>query len=189
MPQNMILYLCRHGETEKNYDKRFGSGTDVLNKNSDLNHIGEFQSMTMGDYFRRSDIKIDIACTSSTIRGLKTVELITQFTEDPSVLIHCDDRLYNLSVDKDRVRLTTEFLELISKLREKYSGKTILMVTHNHIIDIIYNLYVNPSHRETGGGKIKVENCSLSKMLFDDAGQVSVEFWDMKVKPMYELRD
>lgn len=186
----MRIIVIRHAETEKNFDKRSGSGINLTSKNSDLNHNGIFQAMAMGDYLN-SSYHIDAIYTSPALRTLKTAELILQRLET-DVDMHVDDRLYNWDISKDRSQLTESLLSLMKKVHDKFGKtsemKTIVFVTHNHIIDILYNMYVDTEYFLETEKKYKVDNCSIGSIVISDHEHKS-DFWAKKLRITYDLID
>lgn len=194
MISSMRIIVVRHAETEKNFDKRSGSGINIFSKNSDLNHNGIFQAMSLGEYLNMT-YHIDAIYTSPALRTLKTTELILQRLET-DVYMHVDDRLYNFELAKDKTLLSEAINSLIMTVAEKFGKgdkiKTIVFVTHNHIIDILYNMYINKDFFSETGKKYKVENCSFGSLIFspvDKCDYIESEFWGKKLLCKYSLTD
>jgi broad specificity phosphatase PhoE len=190
----MNIFIMRHGETNKNFDKKSGSMSDFTTKNNDLNHNGILQSMKVGEYFKCHH-KIDVIYTSPALRALKTTEFIMQYMEATDVELHVDERLFNSTDEKNRTKLEHNLTHLLNKIHLRHTGKNILLVTHNHVIDVFYNMYIQhgwSNHNE----KYKVENCSIGRISFsfdntqlvcNQINDEKGEFWDCKIRTTYAL--
>jgi len=191
----MRLYIVRHAETERNRSKKSCSDSDVLDKNSALNDDGRFQAMKLGEYFK-SECLMDAIYCSPALRSFKTAELIFQFMKNSDTNMYFDDRLYNLDVIKDKSKLKSDLMSLILSIHKKYGQgdvpKNILLVTHNHIIDVMHKLFVEQVNDLDTTPKYKVDNCSVScveVVKIDSDIKFSVKFWDMTLRTTYLLID
>lgn len=201
-PTNQIIqkstkiFVMRHAETEKNRTKRSNSGSDIYDKNSSLNDIGSFHSMKMGEYLKLN-YSMDAIYCSPALRSLKTAELLVEFMDSADINIHIDNRLYNFDDEKNKIKLKAEIDSLMKSIYSKYNGKNILLITHNHIIDIIHRTFVHNLSNEQIENipKYKVNNCSLSCLnispINDDNSifKASIEFWDKNLRTTYSLMD
>lgn len=201
------LYILRHAETDKNIIKSqnitltshfkaanptssgmidLGSSSLMYNKNCTLNHNGKEQAKIVGDYFKTMDHKITAIYSSPLIRAVETADIIIKRLspgEDVSIDFNIDDRLYCSKTNKMMCEadLLKDINELILEMISKYKGYDIVMVTHNHIFNVINKLYIQKPQEKT-----KVSNCSLSCIEFTSSVPKPL-YWTKKIKINYEL--
>ena len=172
----MKLYVVRHGQTLANT-----LNTVSGDKESPLTIKGIKQAKELGIIFK--DINFDIVFSSPLLRAIDTARLITKKT------IHLDERLierdyglnerklikdtnpeeiwdYNLNTDKyenetvkDILKRTADFINF---LKENYSDKTILVVTHSGISRAIYYT-INKLPKDGKLNKLELSNCSWTE--------------------------
>lgn len=83
------LYLCRHGETEWNRERRIQGRTDI-----ELSAEGEAQAAALGQFFVRERPKADIIVSSPMKRAQKTAQIVAEtlglpcVTDDDIIEVH-----------------------------------------------------------------------------------------------------
>ncbi len=81
-----MVYIVRHGQTEKNKAKVLQGRSDVP-----LNEEGRRQAKLVADWMEREGIRIDTVYTSPLIRAVETAEIIA-----PGASLQTDDRLIEM---------------------------------------------------------------------------------------------
>lgn len=173
----------------------------IVDKNCKLNQTGKIQSNIVGDYLNDAKIIISAVYSSPLLRAVETADIITKHlgncSSDMEVEFIVDDRLFSGKKDKvvSKEHLTYDILELLNEIVELYEGKNILIVTHNHIIDIIGNI-INDTYNQANQN-IKAENCSISCIelihKYDEENEINkidtmkILSWCKKIKVSYEL--
>ena len=172
----MKLYVVRHGETLANTLKTVSG-----DKESPLTIEGINQAKNLGEIFK--DINFDIVFSSPLLRAIDTARLITKKT------VHLDERLierdyglnegkfikdtnpdeiwdYNLNTDKYENETVKDILNraesFINFLKENYSDKTVLVVTHSGLSRAIYYV-INKIPKDGKLNKLELSNCSWHK--------------------------
>lgn len=152
----MKLYVIRHGRTNKNDEGVFNGRYD-----EDLNETGIQQAEIVREELENYDI--DLIISSTLKRAMHTAEIINT----RNIPIIYDDRLverdfgsYTLkpvnSVDWDKCgsyycdkyedveaikEVCERVYEIINEIKEKYSDKNVLIVTHNGVARAIYSYF------------------------------------------------
>lgn len=152
----MYLYVIRHGQTDWNIEKKLLSVTDVS-----LNSTGIEQCKKAEELVR--NLNYDLVICSPMQRTRQTAEIINS----KKVPIIYDDRLiernansiegidvreidyrgfWTLGKDSIKDEETIEeckhrVYEFLDEVKEKYSDKNILIVTHNGICRLIYTYF------------------------------------------------
>ncbi len=173
----MKIFVLRHGETEENI-------TGVLQgkMETSLDKLGEEQALS-----RRNDVlknHIDLVISSPRIRTIRTAELAA-----PNIPLITDERLRSRDhgefqgLRRDQINIAdywnykknTQYKaaesvgdlfnrvdSLLKEIKEKYSDKNVLLVTHSGICRILY-YYFNgiPEDGELTG--YKSVNCSFEE--------------------------
>lgn len=143
----MKLYVVRHGQTDWNLNGKIQGVSDI-----ELNETGIEQAYELKDKIK--DYKIDVIISSTLKRAKKTAEIINEaFGVD---IIHTEkivergfgkfegrifetfdmDMLYDLTMNysEDDVEPVLDLCDRIStfleEVKEKYSDKNVLIVTH-----------------------------------------------------------
>jgi len=172
----MRIYVIRHGETFEN-----ASNCLVGRIDSDLTSEGINQASIVKDKFK--DKKIDLIVSSPLKRCVETAKIIS----NNRIKIELDDRLlgrdhgeftgmhkskvnfddywnYNKNIKYEQaenvVDLYNRVKELILSLKEQYSDKNIILVTHSGVIRVMY-YYFNGIPDDGLLGEIEIENCSV----------------------------
>ncbi|WP_199624825.1 histidine phosphatase family protein [Paenibacillus alkalitolerans] len=160
MSDNTIIYLVRHGQTEWNVQHRFQGHMD-----SPLTEFGISQAQWLGDAL--SENQIDLIFSSTSLRALKTAEIIRRDREVS--ITKCDDfKEINLGVwegqTQETVKATFEvqfnnfwnnprefhvensetFIDVRNRALNKLldivkssTGKSILIVTHTVVVKLL----------------------------------------------------
>lgn len=190
---DMKLYIIRHAETNKNRLKKSMNASDVYDKNSSLNDAGIFNAMKIGEFFKFESLKnnkIDVIYCSPALRCFKTAELIFQYCENQEIDVYCDDRLYSFESMKDKLKLKTELTSFVNAILQKHSGKNVLIITHNHCIDVLHKIYVeklqDDEYISSEYSPYKVDNCAMSCINFTN-DSYNVEFWNQTLRTQYDL--
>lgn len=173
----MKIFVLRHGETEENI-----TGVMQGKMETKLNQTGMEQAIK-----RREDVlknHIDLVISSPRIRTIKTAELAA-----PDIPLIIDDRLRSrdhgefqgkrrdeINIDEywdykkniqyreaeSVVDLFNRVDSLLKELKEKYSDKNILLVTHSGICRILY-YYFNGIPENGDLRSYKSANCSFEQ--------------------------
>lgn len=174
----MKIYSTRHGQTDYN-KKDFVLGTTDI----ELNETGLIQAGKLAEQIRNSDLQIDVIVASPMKRALKTAEIIA----DANCLeIVTDDRLREWDYGKfeGKHRMTEGFADnkrnfgvrmgktgesllqlshrvytALDEIIEKYSGKTVLIVSHGGICRVIETYFHDMTIEEYSNWFM--ENCQL----------------------------
>jgi broad specificity phosphatase PhoE len=198
------LYIIRHAETDKNIAKSDSQNLEssfMQEKNAYLNRNGKFQAMILGHYFRDTNIDISAIYASPMLRTFETADTIMKYIDDTngSIEIIAEQRLLSGTVShkkheqydldkkiKDKEKLRELVLDLIKDILDSYDDENIILITHNHIIDILYSIFVNKEHDKTK--KYKVPNCSISCLEFNKSIEdCKVIYWNKTIKVEYNL--
>lgn len=175
----MIVYLVRHGETDYN-KKGIVQGQLPIR----LNKTGQSECMALRR--KLNDVNFDYCFTSPLVRTFETAMLIVGHR----VLIKRDDRLterglgklegksikgyqieklwdYKLNYTYDDIERIQDLFkrcnEFVCYLKENYSDKTILVVSHSSVIRCLHFILTN-SDLNSDLTRFKVENCHLEKI-------------------------
>ena len=200
------LFIIRHAETDKNKCKQEHNRakhnvyiTDenkneidlslslFFEKNCKLNHNGKIQAEILADYFNSIQHKICAVYSSPLIRAIETADIIfKKIVEKEYVDFIAEDRLFSGCKNKftNKQSLIEEVKQLIQELVETYEGYDVILITHNHIFNIIHKLYSLELH--VLQDKVKVDNCSMSCLEFTN-GKCNILYWSKKVKMTYVL--
>ena len=149
-----MIYIVRHGQTEKNKANVLQGRSDVP-----LNDAGRRQAEEVRDRFREAGIRFDLVYTSPLIRAVQTAEIIAGGTPQivderliemdygpyegmdlsnpaPEVLTFFRDFVHNPAPDGMEPlqavvdRLGTFLEEILEEIREGAAEKNILISTH-----------------------------------------------------------
>lgn len=173
----MKLFVLRHGETKENITGMMQGNMDTL-----LNEVGEAQALS-----RREDVlksNIDLIICSPRTRTIKTAALAA-----PNIPIIIDERLrsrdhgefegmardeINIS-DYWNIKKNTKYERaesvkdlydrvesLLKEVKEKYSDKNVMLVTHSGICRILY-YYFNGIPEDGDLMEYKSHNCSFEQ--------------------------
>jgi Fructose-2,6-bisphosphatase len=198
------IYILRHAETDKNLKKNSiksklcdleskNNFVDVLfssyiyDKDCPLNKCGKLQANIVGEYIEKEDEKIQAIYSSHLLRSIQTANIITKHLNKNKIInFDIDKRLFGGEKKLDNQNnLEQDIRKLFVEIINKHSGFSVLLVTHNHIINVINNLYFNDNLKN------KVDNCSLSCIEFKNVktgdSDYQVIFWNKKIKIKYEL--
>lgn len=172
----MKLYVVRHGETVENMNNCLVGRID-----SDLTNEGINQAKVVKEKFKNKHI--DLIVSSPLKRCVKTAEIISdgkieiklderllgrdhgEFTGMHKSLVNFDDYWnYNKNIKYEKaenvVDLYNRVKKLILELKEQYSDKEIILVTHSGIIRVMY-YYFKGIPDDGLLGEIEIENCSV----------------------------
>lgn len=176
-----MLFVARHGQTESNLENKVCGITDI-----NLTDKGIEQAKELGE--KLSKCKIDIIISSPMKRAKKTSEIISNII---SADIIVDHRLFeqNYGTYEGILRDDVDFLNskkqfaikypngesmlqvaqriynFIDEIKEKYSSKNILLISHGGVCRIIHTYFHDISNEEfykyvLGNCEIKVYNFS-----------------------------
>jgi probable phosphoglycerate mutase len=160
--------LVRHGETDWNAERRLQGHTDI-----DLNARGLAQAEQMARAIKRINLAFDVLYTSDLQRAAKTAKAIEQlFATSAITNAELRERhlgaLQGLTTDEApqlepelwRSHLSRNITEelrggesiqqfadrinaALKKIREQYLGKTVLLVSHGGVLDMMYRIASN----------------------------------------------
>jgi broad specificity phosphatase PhoE len=152
--------------------------------------------MKIGEFFKFESLKnngIDVIYCSPALRCFKTAELIFQYCENQEIDVYCDDRLYSFDSIKNKLKLKTDLNNFISDVLTKHHGKNVLIITHNHCIDILHKIYVENLHDDeyvnSEYSSYKVDNCAISCINFVNPTTYDIQFWNRMLSTHYNLID
>ena len=200
------IYIIRHAETDKNIFKKNNitqinslDSSLIFDKNCKLNHTGKIKAGIVGDYFASMENNISIVYSSPLIRAVETADIILKRVGG-DVDFSVDERLFCGKIDKltGETNLLSDVQEFIENIVSIYMGYSVILVTHNHIFNIIRKLYMNdliPTQEQdclsqlvSPQQKYKVENCSMSCLQFADTVKIpQINFWAKHIKVSYSL--
>jgi len=187
MSNNLLIYIIRHGRTEKNFKK--ATCTESINDtNSKLDHIGRLQAILVGQFFYNNESarKLVGIYTSPRLRTLQTAELIMTYA-GKDIDISTKDVLKKKFSSKEYTpeslkERKDELRNLLLNIYEKYKDTNgcVALITHNHIINLLHAMYTNSSD------KFKVDNCCINCLKISN-GNIEPVFWDKKIKQEFVL--
>lgn len=153
----MKIFLVRHGQTEANANNLFNGRNE-----KDLNDTGVSQAKELSSQIK--DLPIDLIISSPLKRTVQTASILNtknldiilddriierdfkELTLKPTNLISNTDRLYNLGSYEEVEEIEAfqsiydRVEDFICDIKNKYSGKNILVVTHGDII-VAFQMY------------------------------------------------
>ena len=180
----MKLYVIRHGQTEWNVLKKMQGSVDIP-----LNEKGIEQAYITKEKLK--DINIDLIFSSPLKRARKTAEIIS---DDMNVEVIIADELsercygefeginklsfdynefwsYNKNKNYDKAENVQLFFDrvykFIDELKDNYSDKNILIVTHAGVVKAI-ECYANGMLPDEEIGPFLPGNCSVSEYIIGE---------------------
>lgn len=152
----MYIYVIRHGQTDWNIQKKLLSVTDIELNNTGIEQCKEAEKLVR-------NLNYDLVICSPKMRTRQTLDIINT----KKIPVIYDDRLIERdaksiegidvttinyrnywTVGKDELEdsetieeCKVRVYELLDELKEKYSNKNILIVTHNGICRLIYTYF------------------------------------------------
>ena len=183
-----ILYYIRHGETENNNRKIYTGQKDV-----ELNKVGIRQAHDLGIKFKEAGV--DLIISSPLLRAKKTANIINDYigkeimiddrfkevdlgvydglTEKQiSEIIQTKYKNNNFAFYNDNstwgenaVAAKKRVYEGLDNIKNKYSDKKILLITHGFIVRVINN-YFNPKISFSKFFNHLPENAEIRKVTF-----------------------
>jgi len=174
------IYLLRHAETDANKNFIVQGRMD-----NPINETGIDQAFKTGEYLKTMSINFDLVISSPLKRAYKTADLVNH-----GMVIHrpiiidknliernfgdydgrkiTDDYYYltrnglipNMETDdvlEDRVEMA------LKEIAEKHENKTLLIVTHSHVIKALLKRYVKGFTYHDF-----LHNCSLNHLIYED---------------------
>lgn len=180
----MNLYVVRHGQTDWNIYNKIQGLTDIS-----LNEVGHEQAEQTAKIFKNIDIEFIISSpleraldTAKHINKYKQTSLIiderlkeryfgdfegnsdlSQFNCNINILLDYNKNYNSYKVEpiQDLYKRVAEFLE---ELKVKYCDKSILLVTHNGIIQVIESILNNHS-RQDNLLEMSLNNCEYRRYI------------------------
>ena len=174
----MKIYYVRHGQTDWNLAQKMQGGQTE----KPLNETGIEQAKETGKELE--NVKYDIIICSPMHRAEQTAEIINQ---DRNVPIIVDERIrerklgeleghditeementiwdydlnYNIPEGENLHDFEKRILDFFEDIKQKYAGKTVLVVAHGGIAKVIKShLYGMPKSRNLS--EIKMQNCEI----------------------------
>ena len=173
----MKLFVLRHGETTENITGMMQGNMDTV-----LDKTGEEQALSVRDKVLASNI--DLVICSPKKRTIKTAELAA-----PNIPLITDDRLKSRDhgefegMSRDEININdywnikknNEYIKaesvgnlfnrveaLLNEIKEKYSDKNVLIVTHSGICRVLY-YYFNGIPEDGDLMEYKSHNCSFEQ--------------------------
>lgn len=171
----MKLYIVRHGETDWNKNKMMQGNTDIP-----LNQNGISQALSISKLLE--DKNIDVCYSSPLTRAYETAKLITnngsiiidkrleerdlgEF-EGKSCNLYDSHYYWNRKINSSSYGvesandLITRVQSFYDELKNKYSEKSILIVTHGAIVRTL-NFIIEGYDDETDFSSFDVPNCHV----------------------------
>lgn len=177
---DILIYLVRHGRTEKNLKKSHNEISS--DKNSKLDHIGRLQSIIIGQYFysQQNECKLVAVYSSPRIRTMQTLDLILTYA-GKNIEMQTDERLVK-SINLKEMEIN--FKSLLQSIYNRFKGTmgSILLITHNHIIDMAHKIYSSEPNNN-----LKVDNCSISCLRMCTSSSIEPVYWDKTVQLDFNL--
>lgn len=186
----MRLLVMRHGETDWNLAHKMQGRTDI-----ELNAEGERQAREGRELLKNE--KIDVVIHSPLRRAARTAEIVAS---EHSIMREVDERLteralgswegkraedirdeeldlawtYGVEVEVDGIESLSDVFsrieEFLDELRAKYSGKTVLAVTHGGVIKVIEAKLGEISEDACLCG-VKTKNCEIRCYELEDRAE------------------
>ena len=191
--------LVRHGETDWNAERRLQGHTDI-----DLNPRGKAQAAQMAKAIKAIDLQFDVLYTSDLLRAAKTANAIeivfnTKAIVDPALrerhlgvlqgvttaeAPQFDAELWKNHLSRDIheelrggesiAQFAERIHQALEKIRLQHLGKTILLVSHGGVLDMMYRL---ASKQALDAEKaVSVPNASLN-WISHDGNTWKVDRW------------
>lgn len=159
-----MLYVIRHGQVDTNVKNQVNGWNE-----EELNKTGIEQAKKAGEKLK--NIKIDMVFCSPLIRTKQTYNYLNL---DNTIPIFYDDRIKernsnsmvyasvesidnNIWYDKSKIiiyentegfrNIIDRIKEMLEEIKEKYSNKNVLLITHGDVCKAIY-LYFNPNIKD-----------------------------------------
>jgi probable phosphoglycerate mutase len=182
--------LVRHGETDWNAARRLQGHTDI-----DLNTRGLAQANQMAHALKKINLQFDVLYTSDLQRAAKTARAIealfkTSAISNSALRERHLGALQGLTTDEAPIRepalwkshlsrnieerlrngesiqqFADRIKTALEQIREQHSGKTILLVSHGGVLDMMYRIASNqPLHAEK---MVAVPNASVNWISHD----------------------
>lgn len=172
----MILYLVRHGETEKNQYGLVQGQTEADLSEKGIKDAEELQELI-------ASLNIDVVISSPLRRAIDTAKIIT----NNKYPINIDDRIiernwgmcegisieevdtvkcwnFYINTDDNRIETVQDFMkrlsEFIEDIRLKYQDKKVLVVTHSAVLRGMHYL-VNGVPEDGDMSKIDIPNLRI----------------------------
>ena len=177
----MQVFVTRHGQTEWNVLKKVQGRKDL-----ELNETGINQAIQTRDYLRNSDF--DLIISSPLMRTKQTAEIINEYRQKP--IIYSNEIIerdfgefeglktsefdfelfwsYKNNIVYNKAENIKEFFSRVYKfledLKEKYSDKKVLIVTHGGV-SIPINCYFKGIPNDDKLLDLVLDNCEVAGYL------------------------
>ena len=178
----MKIYAIRHGETDWNKEKRIQGRTDI-----ELNEIGIKQAESIKDLIKNEHF--DLIISSPLKRAKKTAEIVSNgvpivysdgliernfglFEGKIMTEINFEDCYnYNLNYDDGSIEKVQDLVKrvytFLDEVKEKYSDKKVLLVTHGGVIRAI-KIYFEGMPENGMLPHAATKNCELKEFIYKD---------------------
>jgi probable phosphoglycerate mutase len=191
--------LVRHGETDWNLARRLQGHTDIA-----LNGHGLSQAAQLAKALKQSQLQFDVLYTSDLQRAAHTAQAIIESFQIPAIIssdlrerhlgglqgltieeapmIQPELWRAHLARELDHELLGGESIsqfanrieKALEKLRAEHSGKTILLVSHGGVLDMMYRIVTNQAL--DAERVASVPNASLN-WIFHDGVRWQLDRW------------
>ncbi|RTR34005.1 histidine phosphatase family protein [Robertmurraya yapensis] len=177
------ICLVRHGETDWNALGMLQGKTDIP-----LNHKGINQAKECGEFLKSATW--DVVVTSPLTRAKQTAEIVSSFIDKPLIeMAEFIERDYgdaegmtveermttypnkNYPNQEDRLSLTKRIMKGLEQIRQKWEGKSVIVVAHGAVINAILG---ELSNGEIGSDKTRLRNACLNNIEHVD------DVWNIK---------
>lgn len=178
----MKFYVARHGETQWNALSKICGRTDI-----DLTEKGENQAHELGKRMKAEGKIPDVMVVSPMRRAQATAKAVLSELDKKDIEFITDDRLiemnYGTYEGKDRnlqgflenkgnfamkypegesqMMVAARVYTLIDELKEKYHGKTVMLVCHGGVCRVIHTYFHDMDNKEFL--KWSATNCCLTE--------------------------
>lgn len=170
----MNLYIVRHGETDWNAEGRLQGQMDIK-----LNSNGIKQAKQIEKELK--DIDFDLIISSPLKRAKRTAEIIScnknniifdELISERKFGIFEGEYICNVDFKKiifyesveSKKHLYFRVCKFMDKIKEKYNGKTILLVTHQETYSAICCYLNNEKYDSNAIKKYPINNCEIKKL-------------------------
>lgn len=168
-----MIYIVRHGQTNWNLEGRYQGRIDI-----ELNEKGKEQAQEIREKLK--EIKFDKVVSSPLKRALETAKIITNGpieideriiercngelegklkNECQNMVDFCDENEQRLGIESLK-HFRTRITSFLDEIKEKYTGKNILIVTHAGV-SIYVKCYFDGEPIDGNYNNYKLKNCEV----------------------------
>lgn len=160
----MKLYVTRHGQTQYNIEVRICGRSDVRLTDKGINQAYELADRMIGR-------KVDLIISSPLIRAKATADIVGEKINAPVIV---DERLaerdygaidgtyegtpgfmdkwvqfgYVYPEGESLLRVVQRVYNFVDEIKEKYSGKTVMVISHGGVCRVINSYFESLSNEQ-----------------------------------------